>query len=125
VRVSGRGRRREFGILQAMGLTGAETGFVVFVEGLLLTAASGAVGIVIGLPFTWGLFRDGLDFSGLMSSDMSFSGSVIDPVIVPFFHFRQILVSLYSILVIGTLASIYPALRASKLDPAEAMKFEQ
>ena len=125
VLISVLGRRREFGILQAMGLTGAETGFVVFVEGLLLTAASGAVGIVIGLPFTWGLFRDGLDFSGLMSSDMSFSGSVIDPVIVPFFHFRQILVSLYSILVIGTLASIYPALRASKLDPAEAMKFEQ
>jgi ABC-type lipoprotein release transport system permease subunit len=125
VLISVLGRRREFGILQAMGLTGAETGFVVFVEGLLLTAASGAVGIVIGLLFTWGLFRDGLDFSGLMSSDMSFSGSVIDPVIVPFFHFRQILVSLYSILVIGTLASLYPALRASKLDPAEAMKFEQ
>jgi ABC-type lipoprotein release transport system permease subunit len=28
-------------------------------------------------------------------------------------------------LIIGTLASIYPAMRASKLDVAEAMKFDQ
>ena len=28
-------------------------------------------------------------------------------------------------LIIGTLASLYPAVRASRLDPAEAMKFEQ
>lgn len=125
VLISVLGRRREFGIMQAMGLTGFETGFVVFVEGVLVTAASGLVGMVVGFLFTWGLFRDGLDFSALMSSEMSFSGSVIDPVIVPFFQFQQILVSLYFILIIGTLASLYPAVRASKLDPAEAMKFDQ
>lgn len=125
VLISVLGRRREFGIMQAMGLTGFETGFVVFVEGVLVTAASGVAGMVLGFLFTWGFFRDGLDFSALMSSEMSFSGSVIDPVIVPFFQFRQILVSLYFILIIGTLASLYPAFRASKLDPAEAMKFEQ
>jgi ABC-type lipoprotein release transport system permease subunit len=125
VLISVLGRRREFGILQAMGLTGFETGFVVFVEGVLLTAASGAIGVVVGYLFTWVLFRDGLDFSAFMSSDMSFSGSVIDPVIVPFFQPRQVIVSLYFILVIGTLASLYPAVRASRLDPADAMKFEQ
>ncbi len=119
------GRRREFGILQAMGLTGAQTGFVVFLEGLFLTAASGIVGMALGFVVTWGLFRDGLDFSALMSTDMSFSGSVIDPVIVPEFHFTQVLMSLYSILVIGTIASFYPALRAARLDAADAMKFEQ
>jgi ABC-type lipoprotein release transport system permease subunit len=108
-----------------MGLTGFETGVVVFVEGLLLTAASGVVGMVLGFAITWGFFRDGLDFSGLMSNEMSFSGSIIDPVIVPFFQLRQVLVSVYFILIIGSLASLYPALRASRLDPADAMKFEQ
>jgi ABC-type lipoprotein release transport system permease subunit len=44
---------------------------------------------------------------------------------VPFFQPRQVIVSLYFILVIGTLASLYPAVRASRLDPADAMKFEQ
>lgn len=119
------GRRREFGILQAMGLTGPETGFVVFLEGLFLTAASGFVGVILGYAVTWGFFGDGLDFSSLMDSDMSFSGTIIDPVIYPTFSIDQILVSVYSIVIIGTLASIYPALRATRLDVAEAMKFDR
>jgi ABC-type lipoprotein release transport system permease subunit len=119
------GRRREFGILQAMGLTGAETGLVVFGEGLFLTAASGVVGMIVGFVFTWGFFRDGLDFSAFMESDMAFSGAIVDPVIYPEFHLAQILLSVYSILVVGALASIYPAVRASRLDVAEAMKFDR
>lgn len=119
------GRRREFGILQAMGLTGAETGLVVFGEGLFLTAASGVVGMIVGFVFTWGFFRDGLDFSAFMESDMAFSGAIVDPVIYPEFHVTQILLSVYSILVVGALASIYPAVRASQLDVAEAMKFDR
>lgn len=119
------GRRREFGILQALGLTGFQTGLVVFFEGLFLTIASGLVGMVVGFLFTWGFFRDGLDFSGMIEGEMTFSGSVVEPVIVPIFHHSDVLLSLYFILVIGTLASIYPALRASKLDPAEAMKFDR
>jgi ABC-type lipoprotein release transport system permease subunit len=119
------GRRREFGILQAMGLTGAETGLVVFGEGLFLTAASGVVGMIVGFVFTWGFFRDGLDFSAFMESDMAFSGAIVDPVIHPEFHLAQILLSVYSILVVGALASIYPAVRASRLDVAEAMKFDR
>jgi ABC-type lipoprotein release transport system permease subunit len=118
-------RRREFGILQAIGLTGPDTSFVVFLEGLFLTAASGLVGMVLGFAFTWGFFRDGLDFSGFMENEMEFAGGVIDPVIIPVFRFDQVLISVLSILIIGTLASLYPAFRASRLDVAEAMKFEQ
>ena len=56
-------RKREFGVLQALGLTPAETGLVVFVEGLLLTALAGVVGIMIGVAVTWGFFHDGLGTS--------------------------------------------------------------
>ena len=119
------GRRREFGILQAMGLTRAETGWIVFGEGLFLTAASGLVGMVLGFIITWGFFRDGLDFSAFMEGDMAFSGTIIDPVIVPEFRLSQILASVYSIFIVGTLASIYPAVRATRLDVAEAMKFDR
>jgi ABC-type lipoprotein release transport system permease subunit len=118
-------RRREFGILQAIGLTGLDTSLVVFLEGLFLTAASGVSGMILGFLFTWGLFRDGLDFSAMIENSMEFAGGVIDPVIVPVFRFDQVLISVLSIAVIGTLASLYPAFRASRLDVAEAMKFEQ
>ena len=119
------GRRREFGILQAMGLTRAETGWIVFGEGLFLTAASGLVGMVLGLIITWGFFRDGLDFSALMEGEMAFSGTIIDPVIIPQFRLSLILASVYSIFIVGMLASIYPAVRATRLDVAEAMKFDR
>lgn len=119
------GRKREFGILQALGLTGPETGLVVFGEGLFLTAASGIVGMILGAIVTWGVFGDGLDFSAMMENQMELGGGVINPVIVPEFHPGQILVSLLFIVVIGTLASLYPAFRAARLDVAEAMKFEQ
>lgn len=125
VLISVLGRRREFGILQAMGLTGFETGLVVLGEGLFLTAASGVVGMVVGFAFTWIFFRDGLDFSAMMQSDMSFSGGVMEPIIVPIFYKADVLLSVCSILIIGTVSSIYPALRASRLDPAEAMKFDR
>jgi ABC-type lipoprotein release transport system permease subunit len=118
-------RRREFGILQAIGLTGADTSLVVFLEGVFLTLASGLLGMVLGFAFTWGFFRDGLDFSGLMENDMEFAGGIIDPVIVPVFRMDAVILSVVSILVIGILASLYPAFRASRLDVAEAMKFEQ
>jgi len=119
------GRKREFGVLQALGLTGAETGFVVLGEGVFLTAASGVAGMLLGFAFTWGFFRNGLDFSAFMENGMSASGGIINPVIIPVFRASQIALSLVSIAVIGILASLYPAYRASKLDVAEAMKFEQ
>jgi len=118
------GRKREFGILQALGLTGGETGMVVLGEGLFLTAAAGLLGMLLGFAFTWGFFRHGIDFGSFMEG-MTASGGVINPVIVPIFRAQQVMLSVVSILVIGTLASLYPAFRASKLDVAEAMKFEQ
>jgi ABC-type lipoprotein release transport system permease subunit len=118
------GRKREFGILQALGLTRRETGLVVLGEGLFLTAAAGLAGMLLGFAFTWGLFRNGLNLGSLMEG-MTVSGGVISPIVVPHFRLQQVVISLVSILVIGTLASFYPAVRASKLDVAEAMKFEQ
>lgn len=118
------GRKREFGILQALGLTAPETGLVVLGEGLFLTAASGLVGMVLGFAFTWGLFRNGLNLGALMEG-MTVSGGIMSPIVVPHFRLQQVVISVASILVIGTLASFYPALRGAKLDVAEAMKFEQ
>ena len=117
-------RKREFGVLQALGLTPAETGLLVFTEGLMLTALAGVVGMIAGAAFTWGFFRDGLDFSALMSEEMTFGGIVIDPVIVPKFRMVQVLQSFFSIAVVGITASIYPAYCATKIDVGEALKFE-
>ena len=99
-----------------------EVGRVVFIEGMILTAISGFVGMALGAAIVWGFFRNGLDFSAIWDMEMEAAGVVIDPVIVPRFHWNQILQSLAFILVIGSLASVYPAWRATRIDVAEAMR---
>ena len=118
-------RHREFGLLQALGLTPRQTGALVLIEGLVLTAFSAVLGIGLGVFVTWYFWGDGLDFSSMMSSEMTFSGVVIDPVIIPLFRGARIAQALLFILMIGGVASAYPAIRAATIDAAEAMKFER
>ncbi len=117
-------RTREFGVLRALGLTKGHTAGLVFLEGLLLTAVSGLVGMVLGVAVTWGIFRNGLDFSFLLENDLTAAGVVIDPVLVPEFRVMQLVQSIGFIVVIGLAASLYPAYRATRIDVAESMKFE-
>ena len=118
-------RHREFGLLQALGLTPRQTGALVLIEGLVLTAFSAVLGIGLGVFVTWYFWGDGLDFSSMMSSEMTFSGVVIDPVIIPLFRGARVAQALLFILMIGGVASAYPAIRAATIDVAEAMKFER
>jgi putative ABC transport system permease protein len=118
-------RRREFAVLRALGLTARQTGGVVFTEGLALTAASGTVGLVLGWGVTWLLWRHGMDLSFLLSQDLSVSGVIVNPVIVPEFRVSQVAWSLFFVALMGVAASIYPATQASRIDVAEAMKFDR
>ena len=56
---------------------------------------------------------------------MTFSGVVIDPIIVPKFQTSRFVQVLVFILGIGAIASIYPAMRAAKINVTEAMKFDR
>jgi ABC-type lipoprotein release transport system permease subunit len=118
-------RKREFGLLQALGLTPRETGGLVMTEGLILTTISGIIGISMGLFLTWFFFRDGLDFSAMWDDEWSFSGVVMDPVVIPQFRLARVIQGLVFIFLIGTFASLYPAFRATRIDVAEAMKFDR
>lgn len=118
-------RTREFGVLRALGLERGQVGRLVFTEGLILTVMSGFVGMALGAAVVWVFFRNGLDFSSLWDAELSAAGVVIDPVIVPRFHWTQLIWSVAVMLAIGCLASIYPAWRATRVDVAEAMKFDE
>jgi ABC-type antimicrobial peptide transport system permease subunit len=117
-------RTREFGVLRALGLTKRETATVVFTEGMILTAIAGLIGLALGYGLVWLFFRNGLDYSGALESDLTFSGVVLDTVVIPVYRKVQVVMSLGSIVAVGILASLYPAYRATRIDVAEAMKFE-
>lgn len=118
-------RYREFGVLQALGLTPGQTGALVLVEGIVLTVVSSVIGIGLGVFVTWYFWGDGLDFSSLMNEDITFSGVIMDPVIIPRFRVARVVQALVFTLMVGGLASLYPAFRAAKIDVTEAMKFER
>ncbi len=117
-------RKREFGLLHAMGLSPGETATVVFWEGLFITFVSGVMGMLLGFAFVWLFWRDGLDLTVFLERDLTFSGIVFDPVMMPVFRFTQVIQSLVFTAIIGVAASLYPAFQAARIDPAEAMKFE-
>lgn len=118
-------RTREFGVLQALGMTRRQTGLVVFTEGLVLAAASGLVGAALGFGVTWLFWRHGMDLSALWGNDWTVSGITVSSIIVPEFRFAQVLQSVVFILVIGSAASLYPSYQATRIDVAEAMKFDR
>ena len=117
-------RRREMGLLRALGLSGGETGLVVYIEGTLLTVASGIVGVGLGFALVWLFFRNGLDVSAMMPEDVNFGGIAFDPVMVPVIEARQVVQSAVLSAMIGLSASLYPAWHAARLDPAESVKVE-
>ena len=117
-------RTREFGVVRALGLRRRDTALLVVIEGMILTGISGLVGLVLGLAVTWGFFHDGFDLTALMGDQMTAAGAVIDPVFIPQFRVVQLVQSVVSVVIIGIVASLYPAWRATRIDMAEAMKFE-
>ena len=117
-------RKRELGLLRALGLSGRETGLVVYIEGILLTFASGIVGVGVGLAVVYFLLSDGLDMSGLMPSDLNFGGIAFDPVMVPVIEAKPVIQSVVMTALIGLSAALYPAWHAARLDPAETVKVD-
>ena len=117
-------RQRELGLLRALGLSGRETGLVVYIEGILLTFASGIVGVGLGLAVVWVFFRDGLDMTGLMPEDLNFGGIAFDPVMVPVIEAKHVVQSVLMTVGIGLSAALYPAWHAARLDPAETVKVD-
>ena len=117
-------RKRELGLLRSLGLSGAETGLVVFVEGVLLTVASGLLGVALGFALVWAFFRNGLDLTEMMPTDITFGGIVFNPVMHPSIELTHLVQSVALTTVIGLSASLYPAWHAARLDPAESVKVE-
>ena len=117
-------RKRELGLLRALGLSGRETGLVVYIEGILLTFASGIAGVALGLAVMVVFFRDGLDISGMMPADLNFGGVAFDPVMMPVIEVKHVVLSVLMTFAIGLSASLYPAWHAARLDPAETVKVD-
>jgi ABC-type lipoprotein release transport system permease subunit len=114
-------RTRELGVLMALGLRPGQVRGLVVVETVLLTLLGGVVGTAIGLGLDAYLMVYGWDLRSF-TGGFSIAGVGVDPVLRAAIEVRGVLVPLLAISIVTFLASFYPAHRASKLSPTEAMR---
>jgi putative ABC transport system permease protein len=101
-------RRRELGLLRAVGMTDRRVRRMVRLEAVLISALGTVTGIILGLFIGWGLIYS---INRLSDADISFS--------VPG---RTLAIVLVMGIVLGGLASLVPARRSTKLDVLEAIQ---
>jgi putative ABC transport system permease protein len=101
-------RTREIGVRKALGATTRMIQRQFFLEGFVLTIASGGAGMLIAL----GLCR----LVNLAPMPPRFVGMIVS--------WQAAVVSLATLAAIGIATSTYPARRAAQLPPVEALRFE-
>lgn len=116
-------RVRELGLLSALGMTPGRTARLILAETALLTAFSVTLGYGLGLALHFYMSRWGVDLGALSEMKFDVSGvmiedlrlrSAIDPV-------RWVMGGV-GVVAIVVLSACYPALRAARLDPVQAMR---
>ena len=97
-------RTREIGIRKALGARRAEILFQFLMEAAFLTSAGGLLGIALGASIGWAVHL----VSGF-------------PISLPWWSFA---IGLGFSAAVGIFFGMYPAVKASRLDPIEALRYE-
>ena len=98
-------RTRELGMLRAIGMTRRQVRRMVRHESVITALIGGALGLLLGIVLG-GLLVARLDF-------IAFSLPVV-----------QLIVFAIAAIVVGIVAAVFPARRAAKLNPLEALQYE-
>jgi len=112
-------RTREFGVLKAIGMSGARILSLIVIETLILAAMAALVGTLLGAGLDLYLLHYGINLTGMSAS---FGGVSIDPIMRAAFTVEGLVAPASILLVSCLIASLYPALRAARLRPAVGMR---
>ncbi|MBD3333208.1 FtsX-like permease family protein, partial [candidate division GN15 bacterium] len=108
-------RRREIGVLKSLGADDSHIRLFFLVE----SATIGLVGGVVGVVFGWIITRIASEVAQVIMTQRD-----IPPVDLFALPWWLVLVSLALGLVVSVLAGYYPAVRAARVDPVQALRGE-
>jgi ABC-type lipoprotein release transport system permease subunit len=114
-------RTREFGVMMALGTRPKQIVGLVMLESFLLGVLGSALGVAIGIGGNSLVAIKGFDLSRWAGA-MELMAT-LDPVVYPETHMGSVLWSAMTIFITAVIISIYPAVKAARLKPVEAIHF--
>lgn len=117
-------RVREYGLMNAIGLTPARIGALMLWESVFLALVALTVGFALGFAGHSYFAHVGIDMAQMGMGDFEMGGVSMDDMVIrstldPMKWFLGTL----AVFAIVIFSSLYPAFRATRLAPAEAMRF--
>lgn len=115
-------RTRELGIMLAIGVKPRTISGLVIIETLYLATLAAVIGLVIGFVADWCLIEYGVKFTDAGGQGLSYGGIRLSPRLYGVFEMRAPVLSIAALYGATLLASLWPAWRASRLEPVEAIQ---
>ena len=111
-------RMREFGLLKALGMRPAWILRGVLTESFFILVLGAVAGNILGYLFVYIFATTGIDLSALaQGAEMWGMSRMLFPVL----SVQDVVVANVTVLVLGLVVSAYPALKAARFTPVEAM----
>ena len=112
-------RRQELGMLMSIGMNRRKVFFMIMLETLFLSVVGGILGLLIGFSLVSLFGHIGIDLSAIEDSlEMLGMNPVVYPAVESSFYGKVAI----SVVITALLSSLYPAYKALKLNPVEAVR---
>ncbi len=114
-------RTKELGMLAAIGMNKKKVFSMIMLESVFLSLFGGIAGMIIGLGIIGLTANTGINLSRYAEgfAALGYSAKVFPQISAGFFG-----IVIFLIIITGILSSVYPALKALKLNPVEAIRTE-
>ena len=115
-------RTKEFGVMMAVGMSPVTLFRLVITESIWFGILGLILGVVITVPWYAFMYYHGIDFTGMIGSDYSASGVLINPLVKIILYRSSAIWILSALFTLTILSGIYPAWRAGRIPPVESLK---